>query len=193
MKKTLAPVLIAAAIALVGSTSCATFLSSGQFGHDSIVPPALNPAADRESTTLAFVGASLARGSFYPDDQNLFGQAGLLRVWRRPMGTVFFDGQAGASGWYGEATLHEHGGQYPNSAAGTFAFYGGSAQAGAALGIRVGHATILDAGLRGGLAYEAGPYRDFRAAAAAASADSTSSVIDRSPNGWSGNLGGSSP
>jgi hypothetical protein len=183
---------------LVFASSCVTYLSSGQFGHDTLPSPPVDPKADSLSETLVFGRGSYARGLAYPDDNNIFGQAGFLHSWRSFAGTLLVDSHAAASGWYGVASLNEHDSlastpQYPLSVSERFPYFGGSAQAQSSIALRASSFFMFDLGLRASVAYEEGPYRSFRAEAArlsAASSNLGAVIVDRSPSGWSGTLGG---
>ena len=193
MKKPFAPVL--AAIALAGSFSCATgpvttLLASAQSNHhDSIVPTPQSASVDRADSTTVFANGSLSRGNPSYEEYDLFAQGGLLQSWRRPAGKTLFDGHIALSGWYGNIKLHDTGSalnpQFIPSAADPFAFYGLSAQAGEALGYRVIPELVFNLGLRAGVSYETGPYRQFRALATTQS----TLVKDVCPSGWSGDCG----
>jgi hypothetical protein len=175
---------------VLATTSCTTtYLNSGQLGHDSVVPMPQGSSAEASSSAMVFASGSLAKGDEYPDDKNAFAQAGVMGTWRMPLEDDLFDGHLALSGWYGRASLEDHGNpgrpQYPVSVGTPFAFYGASAQAGGALGLRLVQELVVDLGMRLGAAYEAGPYGDFRAEASSLS----SSVVDCCPSGWSGNIG----
>jgi hypothetical protein len=173
---------------LILATSCATYLNSGQLGYDSVVPLPLGANAEKSGSAMVFAKGSFAKGIEYPDDDNAFAQAGVLGSWRLPMESNLFDGHLALSGWYGHTILKDHGDsdspQYPLAVGSPLAFFGGSAQAGGALGLRLTRGIVLDLGIRLGAAYEAGPYRDFRAKASRLSSD----IVDCCPSGWSGSL-----
>lgn len=170
------------------ATGCSTFLSAGQFGHDSLTPPPMSAAVADGGETSLVLGGSFARGALYASDVSYFGQAGAMRTWRSSSGALAFDGHAAASGWYGASKLNDEAGlAYSPSVDSPFAFYGGSAQLGMGVGLRFGPLAILSSGLRVGAAYEDGPYRDFRAVAHNASG--SKDVVDACASGWSGSLG----
>jgi hypothetical protein len=183
--------LIAVVVALSLTASCATYLNSGQWANDSLVPTPLSPTADRANATMLF-----ANGSFASDfaliraDYNQFVQAGLLQSWRRPLGDFSADGHFALSGWYGEVQLSSIDDSSTTrsipSTNNPFSFYGASAQAGESLGFRTQAHELIELGFRGGAGYEDGAYRAFRAAAATASPD----IIDECTSGWTGTLGG---
>jgi hypothetical protein len=176
-------------LSLFLTTSCTTYLNSGQFGHEFTVPQPQSRFTEKTNSTMVFAGGSYAQGIIYPSDNNAFIQGGLLRSWRGPNEQTFLDGHFALGGWYGRTRLSDHGDiddpQYPLSVSKPFAFYGASAQIGEAIGLKVGTNKVIDLGLRCGAAYEDGPYRDFRAEAAKLS----SHIDDCCPSGWSGNLG----
>ena len=178
--------VFAASLAVLAASSCTTILNSGQFGHDAVVPPPIAADAKNAGETMAFLGGSFAKGNLYETDHNYFGQAGLLRSWRIDKEPILFDGHAAASGWYGAAKLNDQGEvSYSPSVAEPFAFYGGSAQAEADIGFRLGSRVVLDSGIRGSVAYEDGPYRAFRAVAQGVYDSET--IVNACSSGWSGN------
>jgi hypothetical protein len=181
--------IASAVICIFLATSCATtYLNSGQFGQDSIVPLPQSRYADRSDSTMIFAGGSLATG-MADDGKYSFAQGGLMRSWRRPSNTALFDGHFALSGWYGKANLQDQGDESDSlhalSVSRPFAFYGASAQIGGAIGHKFGTNKVMGTGLRCGIAYEDGAYRDFRDKAS----ELPSHFEDCSPSGWSGNLG----
>jgi hypothetical protein len=189
--------IILSAVFLVAFTltSCATYLNSGQIGYDSVAPIPLDCLSEAPNATAIFAGGSYARGSAYEDDNNVFAQAGLSHAWRTKGGRKStFDGNMAMSGWYGRASLKDHGSednpQYPLSVSEPFAFYGASLQGNAAIGIKAGDNSVFDIGGRMGAAYESGSYSNFRADAdRLTSYYDDSDIVDCCKSGWSGNIG----
>jgi hypothetical protein len=190
MRKQAAFLFASAAITLVAACSCVTYLSAGQLGEDSIVPPPILPSEGRGDQTELLAAVSQANGYFYQDDYNRMAQAGILRAWRRQEGDLNFDGHFAASGWYGQAKLNQHSSdQYIPSVANPFSFYGGTVQAEEGIADAAIKNFSLEPALRCSVAYEDGAYRAFRAEAAELSSNAEDSVIDRSASGWSGTAG----